>query len=77
MGRLRDLGLVADQRSRGGQRTIFQPAILTVQSVFKNLREIADISRGSKKVDMIQSLLVACMGSKARYLIRTLAGKVP
>ena len=32
---------------KGGQRTMFQPAILTVQSVFKKLREIADISGGS------------------------------
>jgi len=75
---LGDLGLVAEQ-SRGGQRTMFQPAILTVQSVFKKLQEIARISGGSsgqKKVDLIQSLLVACRGSEARYVIRSLAGKL-
>ena len=76
--KLGDLGLVAEQ-SRGGQRTMFQPAILTVPAVFRKLREIAAItgtSSGSKKVDLIQSVLVACRGSEARYVIRSLAGKL-
>merc|ERR1719461_1589559 len=54
-----DLGLVAEQ-SRGGQRTMFQPAILTVPSVFRKLQEIAKItgsSSGNKKVDLIPLLL--------------------
>ena len=70
MGKLGDLGLVAEQ-SRGGQRTMFQPKQLTVQSVFEKLREIAALtghSSGTKKVEKIQSLLVACRGSEARFV---------
>ena len=70
MGKLGDLGLVAEQ-SRGGQRTMFQPKQLTVQAVFEKLREIAALtghSSGTKKVEKIQSLLVACRGSEARFV---------
>jgi len=77
-GKCGDLGLVAET-SRGGQRTMFQPAILTVRKVFDTLKEVANMtgnSCGNKKVEKIQSLLVACRGSEARYLIRSLAGKL-
>ncbi|PSN34014.1 DNA ligase 1 [Blattella germanica] len=73
-----DLGLVAEH-SRSNQRMMFQPAKLTVQSVFSKLKEIAQMSGQaamSKKADKIQSMFVACRYSEARFLIRSLAGKL-
>ncbi|XP_057321469.1 DNA ligase 1 isoform X2 [Microplitis mediator] len=73
-----DLGIVAEG-SRSNQRVMFQPAALTVGTVYSKLKEIAQ-STGTasvgKKVDRIQSLFVACRFSEARYLIRSLAGKL-
>jgi len=73
-----DLGVIAEN-SKGSQRTMFQPAPLTVPTVFARLREVAAMTGNAsagKKVDKIQALLVACRGSEARYLIRSLAGKL-
>ncbi|KAF8767052.1 DNA ligase 1 like protein [Argiope bruennichi] len=73
-----DLGLVAES-SRGNQRIMFAPPKLTVSSVFSKFKEIAKMSGNtamSKKVDKIQALFVACRECEARYIIRSLSGKL-
>lgn len=73
-----DLGLVA-QNSKNSQKTIFKMKPLTVPQVFKNLKEIA-LSSGhasqAKKVSIITKLLASCQGTEAKYIIRSLEGKL-
>ncbi|KAI0275084.1 hypothetical protein BC834DRAFT_965525 [Gloeopeniophorella convolvens] len=73
-----DLGLVA-MNSKNNQKTLFKPKPLTVPFVFTNLREIA-LSTGhssqNKKVSIITKLLAACKGEEAKYIVRSLEGKL-
>ncbi|KAJ3361506.1 tRNA ligase [Allomyces javanicus] len=78
LGTVGDLGTVA-QQSRGHQSTMFQPKPLLVPRVFKTLKEIAKITGGSSqkiKVDKIKTLLVSCRGNEAKFLVRSLEGKL-
>ncbi|XP_055522822.1 DNA ligase 1 isoform X2 [Wyeomyia smithii] len=73
-----DLGLVAEQ-SKSSQRVMFRPAPHTVGGVFSKLQEIAKMTGTAsmaKKMDKIQSMFVACRHSEARFIIRSLAGKL-
>ncbi|EIW86741.1 ATP-dependent DNA ligase [Coniophora puteana RWD-64-598 SS2] len=73
-----DLGLVA-LNSKNSQKTLFKPKPLTLPFVFSKLKEIA-LSTGhssqSKKVSIITKLLAACQDVEAKYIIRSLEGKL-
>ncbi|ODQ67022.1 ATP-dependent DNA ligase [Nadsonia fulvescens var. elongata DSM 6958] len=73
-----DLGTVA-QISRSTQSTMFKPQALSVDNVFNDLKAIAT-STGSasqtKKANIIQRMLTSCQGNEAKFLIRSLEGKL-
>lgn len=73
-----DLGLVA-AKSKGTQPTMFKPKPLTISSVFKGLKEIATITGGTsqaRKMGIIKRLLSSSQGDEAKYIIRSLEGKL-
>ncbi|XP_003224638.1 DNA ligase 1 [Anolis carolinensis] len=73
-----DLGLVAES-SRTTQGTMFAPPKLGAGAVFGKLQAIGRMMGSSsmnKKIDIIKSLFVACRHSEARYIARSLEGKL-
>lgn len=73
-----DIGVVA-QKSRSKQRVMFKPKRLTLSEVWKCLNDIAK-SEGSnsqnKKIGIINKMLTACEGNEAKFLMRSLEGKL-
>ncbi|XP_037873947.1 DNA ligase 1 isoform X2 [Bombyx mori] len=73
-----DMGRVAEQ-ARAAQKTMFAAPKLQIRKVFAALKEIAHMTGQAsvnKKINKIQSLYVACRDCEARFLIRSLEGKL-
>ncbi|XP_063676800.1 DNA ligase 1-like [Bolinopsis microptera] len=78
MSELGDLGLVAES-SRSNQKMMFKPKPLTVKLVFETFLKITAISGNqgqSQKIALIKKMLVSAQGSEARYITRSLLGKL-
>lgn len=76
--KLGDLGKVA-QSSKSNQRAMFKPEPLKAQNVFDTFREIAQTtgkdSQGAK-INLIKRMMGACQGNEAKFIIRSLEGKL-
>ncbi|XP_065353538.1 DNA ligase 1 [Cloeon dipterum] len=73
-----DLGIVA-QNSCGRQTKLFKPPPLNVPKVFSQLKEIAAMKgRDSmtRKLEKVSAMYNACQPIEARYLLRSLSGKL-
>lgn len=76
--RLGDIGEVAFI-SRTKQSLIFKPKPLSIPEVFQNLTKIAKSmgnSSQSKKIAIINKMLAACEDQEAKFLMRSLEGKL-
>jgi len=74
-----DLGLVAEERLRTKKQTYLTSEALTVSKVYANLKEIATTSgSGSqdRKLGLLAELVTDADPREARYLLRTVVGKM-
>ncbi|QNQ01438.1 DNA ligase 1 [Yarrowia lipolytica] len=76
--KLGDLGKVA-QSSKSNQRAMFKPEPLKAANVFDTFREIAQTTgkdSQNAKINMIKRMMGACQGNEAKFIIRSLEGKL-
>ncbi|XP_021566152.1 DNA ligase 1 isoform X2 [Carlito syrichta] len=73
-----DIGLVAEN-SRSTQRLMLPPPPLTTSGLFTKFCDIARLTGSAsmaKKIDIIKGLFVACRHSEARFITRSLSGRL-